>query len=260
LDLGSRPIILNYDGVNPALYLSGGTLNLTNNPFTINGSVLANGTYAVIAQSDTNDITGSVASSTVNGTALTGKIGTVSLASNTVILTVTSAGPTLTSVTPNPVIGSSYAVTLGLTGSGFNGATAVLLTNLTAASGASYVPTVSSDTSITVSFVPGTAPTAWDATVVNGTPSGQVGFAVTLPPVVSINQNALTSAGAGNLVLSGTNGTPGYTYTVVSATNVTLPMASWTPVATNVFDGSGNFSYTNTISLGTPQLFLRLAQ
>jgi autotransporter-associated beta strand protein len=257
-DLGSRPIILNFDGANPALYISGGTLNLTNNPFTINGSVLANGVYTIIAQSDAAAVTGSVALSTVGGTALTGKIGTVSLSGNAVLLTVTSAGPTLSNVTS--VTGSSYPVTLGLTGSGFTGATAVLLTNLTAATGSSHVPTVNSDTSISVSFVPGTAASSWDATVVNGTPSAQVGFTVSPPPVVSINQSALTSAGAGLVVVSGTGGTAGNSYAVLSSTNVTLPVASWTPLVTNVYGPGGSFSYTNTITPGTPRLFLRLAQ
>ena len=68
-------------------------MNLNDNPFTINGAVLANGVYTIIAQSDAPAMTGSVASSTVSGTALTGKTGTVSLSGNTVVLTVSSAGP-----------------------------------------------------------------------------------------------------------------------------------------------------------------------
>jgi hypothetical protein len=159
------------------------------------------------------------------------------------------------------VIGSSYPVLLNLFGSGFAGATAVLLTNLTTLSGTSPASlTINSDTNIVVNFVPGTAVSSWNATVVNGTPSGQVGFGVTAPPLVSINQGALRSAGVGAVVLSGTGGTTGYSYAVVTSTNVTLPMTLWTPVATNVFGAGGSFSYTNTISPSTPTLFLRLAQ
>lgn len=167
-------------------------------------------------------------------------------------------GPTLASVAPSPVTGSSYPVTLGLTGSGFTGATAVLLTNLATATGGSYVPVVNSDTSISVSFVPGTVASSWNATVVNGTPSAQVGFTVTVPPSISISTVNLKSAGVGNVVLSGTGGTPGHGYAVLSTTN--LNPAVWTPVVTNAFDGSGNFSYTNAVSLGTPKLFLRIQQ
>ena len=173
-----------------------------------------------------------------------------------------SSGPTLTSVTPNPVTGSSYGVTLTLTGSGFTGAGAgsVLLTNVTASTGASYTPaTVTGDTSLTVNFVPGTTATTWNATVVNGGSSAQVPFTVTVPAKASINTGSLNSAGAGKLVLSGTGGVAGNSYAVVSATNLNPPVV-WSPVVTNKFDGSGNFSYTNTVNSGTPGLFLRIQQ
>ena len=114
-DLGSRLITLNYDGANPALYLSGGTLNLNNNPFTIHGSVLANGVYTIIAQSDAPAMTGLVASSTVNGTALTGKIGTVSLSGNTVVLAVSSATPPQPTIAPVSVSGTNLVVTVATT-------------------------------------------------------------------------------------------------------------------------------------------------
>jgi hypothetical protein len=136
-----------------------------------------------------------------------------------------------------------------------------LLTNQTTATGFSFTSlTITGDTNITVNFVPGTAATFWNATVVNGTPSAQVGFAVTAPPVVSISTAALRSAGAGSVVLSGTGGTAGNSYAVLSSTNVTLPVASWTPLVTNLYGPGGTFSYTNTIIPGTPRLFLRLAQ
>jgi autotransporter-associated beta strand protein len=111
-DLGSRPLILNFDGSNPALYLAGGTLNLNNNPFTINGSVLTDGVYTIIAQSDAPDITGSVALSTVNGTALTGRTGTVSLSGNTVLLTVSGGGLPQPTIAPVSVSGTNLVLTI----------------------------------------------------------------------------------------------------------------------------------------------------
>ena len=175
------------------------------------------------------------------------------------VLSVVAGGPILTSVTPSAVAGSSYAVTIGLTGSGFTGATAVLLTNVSASAGASYVPTVNSDTSISVGFVPGTAATTWSATVVNVTPSAPVAFTVTVPAKVTINTGNLNSAGAGKLVLSGTGGVAGNSYAVVSATNLNPPVV-WTPVVTNKFTAGGNFGYTNTVNPGTPSLFLGIQQ
>jgi fibronectin-binding autotransporter adhesin len=56
------------------------------------------------------------------------------------------------------------------------------------------------------------------------------------------------SLSGSNLVLSGSNGTAGAGYYVLFTTNVAQPVSTWTRVLTNSFDGSGNFSVTNTIS------------
>ena len=45
---------------------------------------------------------------------------------------------------------------------------------------------------------------------------------------------------------------------VDACANVALPMASWSRIATNQFNGSGNFNLTNPINPATPQLFYRL--
>jgi hypothetical protein len=50
VSLGSRPITLNFDGTDPALTISQGTLSLAGNIITINGSVLASGSYTIIHQ------------------------------------------------------------------------------------------------------------------------------------------------------------------------------------------------------------------
>jgi hypothetical protein len=58
-----------------------------------------------------------------------------------------------------------------------------------------------------------------------------------------------------NLVLTGTNGTPGSQYLVLSTTNVNLPRANWTVVATNTFGPSGVVSFTNAINPADPAKF-----
>ena len=68
---------------------------------------------------------------------------------------------------------------------------------------------------------------------------------VTAPTLPVINSVQLLN---GSLVLSGTNGPAGGTYVELMTTNVALPLASWTPVATNTFSGTGAFSITNAIS------------
>ncbi len=253
--------------------LSGST-----NTFAVNGSTPANTSVAAgaavtyggvlnIAPSGTFTIgqtftlfSGTGATNASNFASIAGSPGAGKAFSFTNgVLSVVAGGPILTSVTPGTVSGSSYKVTLGLTGSGFTGATAVLLTNATAATGASYVPTVNSDSSISVTFVPGTAATTWNATVVNGTSSAAVAFTVTVPAKASINLANLNSAGAGKLVLSGTGGVAGNSYAVLSATNLNSPVV-WTPVVTNTFNGGGSFSYTNTVNPGMPSLFLRIQQ
>lgn len=88
VSLGSRPITLTYDGANPALYISQGTLSLNGNAFTVNkAAALAVGTYTIVQQASGN-IT-SVGSYTVSGTAIgAGKTGTISVSGGNVILTI----------------------------------------------------------------------------------------------------------------------------------------------------------------------------
>jgi len=77
-----------------------------------------------------------------------------------------------------------------------------------------------------------------------------VGLVQILPPV-SIS----SFAPAGDrLVWSGSNGVAGTPYYVLASSNAALPLASWTPVITNYFDGNGNFQFTNDLS-GTPQRY-----
>jgi hypothetical protein len=65
---------------------------------------------------------------------------------------------------------------------------------------------------------------------------------VTAPPAI----NAVGRS-TGNLVFSGTNGTPGGAYYLVSSTNLVLPLTNWTVLSTNTFNTSGGFSVTNAI-------------
>lgn len=61
-----------------------------------------------------------------------------------------------------------------------------------------------------------------------------------------------------NLIVSGSGGLNDWPYYLVGSTNLTLPLANWTRLATNVFDSSGGFGFTNAVSAGTPQYFYRL--
>lgn len=97
INLGSNPIVLNYDGTHPALTIGqGGTLTLNGNAFTVNGSPLpVSFPYVLIQQSS-----GSIVSSgtyTVTGTAIgPGTAGTISVSGGKVLLTI------VTTVNPQP--------------------------------------------------------------------------------------------------------------------------------------------------------------
>jgi autotransporter-associated beta strand protein len=83
---------------------------------------------------------------------------------------------------------------------------------------------------------------------VNGSITAQV------TPAPYITSLTLTST---NLVLKGTNGTPGLQFALVTSTNLTLPRSQWTPLSTNTFT-SGNFTVTNLLTPGASQSFYSL--
>jgi hypothetical protein len=72
------------------------------------------------------------------------------------------------------------------------------------------------------------------------------------PGIANISQSGT------NLVITGTNGTSGGTYYVLTSTDVALPLTNWARLLTNMFDNSGNFNFTNAIDPNTPQRFYLL--
>jgi fibronectin-binding autotransporter adhesin len=93
---------------------------------------------------------------------------------------------------------------------------------------------------------------SWDTS--NLLANGSISVSGTTAPLTITN----VTASAGNLIANGTGGVAGNTYTVVTATNVALPAANWTPVATNVFGPGGVFSFTNSINPALPANFFRV--
>jgi hypothetical protein len=45
-------------------------------------------------------------------------------------------------------------------------------------------------------------------------------------------------------------------YRILTSTNVALPLASWTPVATNTFAPDGSYSYTQSFLTNAASFFL----
>ena len=95
------------------------------------------------------------------------------------------------------------------------------------------------------------APAGFDY-IINTNKAGQINLTVTLPQFNAIN------TGTDGLVMSGSGGPADGNYCVLGSTNVALPLNLWTRIATNQFDSSGNFNFTNAASPDSPQEFYRL--
>jgi rhamnogalacturonan endolyase len=76
--------------------------------------------------------------------------------------------------------------------------------------------------------------------------------ALTQPTIANIN------IAGGNLIISGSGGPNGWPYYLLASTNISLPSAQWTRIATNQFDSGGNFILTNSIGISLPQTFYRI--
>jgi hypothetical protein len=79
--------------------------------------------------------------------------------------------------------------------------------------------------------------------------------AILFTPLPTITATTIQS---GSIILSGSGGPPNNTYRVLSSTNLIVPPQQWTPISTNSFDSSGNFTFTNTPNPENPQLFYML--
>ncbi len=74
----------------------------------------------------------------------------------------------------------------------------------------------------------------------------------TVPIITSVQFDGV------NLIVSGYGGLNAWPYYLVASTNLTLPLANWTRLATNTFDSAGGFGFTNAVNAGTPQCFYRV--
>lgn len=77
-------------------------------------------------------------------------------------------------------------------------------------------------------------------------------FASQPPQIVSVRYTG------SSITLDGANGPPGGLYRVLSATNPALPVASWQPILTNLFDAHGSFQATLSLNAAEPQRYYQL--
>lgn len=246
--IGAGSLILLGNGAittSPNLILGGGTLDVASrndNQLALNSAV-------------SQKLSGQ---GTINGTLVSGAGTTVapgSLATVGVINVTTNAdlsGSTVLKLNAGALTNDSVNVSGNLTIGG-----TLTLTNLSGAlaGGQSFklfnAATYTTNYTAIVPSTPG-ANLAWDVTMLasNGT------LAVVStgpPPTPHITGISLTGA---TLTLTATNGSAGSAYVLLQSTNVALPLAQWTPVLTNNFDGNGNLNLsTNVVDPGNQQNF-----
>jgi hypothetical protein len=95
------------------------------------------------------------------------------------------------------------------------------------------------------------APGGYNYSISTNTP-GVVQLIVSRP---QFNHAGLAS---GQLIMSGSGGATNGTYYVLSSTNPALPLNLWSRIATNQFDASGNFNFSNTVNLLLPRQYYLL--
>ena len=79
---------------------------------------------------------------------------------------------------------------------------------------------------------------------------GSLGVVNTNSPVI----RNVSFAGS-TLILQGSNGTPNWSYGIMTTTNLAVSLAQWTRADTNYFDAQGNFFWTNSAPTTFPQQF-----
>ena len=88
-------------------------------------------------------------------------------------------------------------------------------------------------------------------------PAPQAGLQQILPQLLSVSPPLISrlEMTGNNFNFSGTNGAASWSYFVLSATDLSLPLANWTVIATNTFDNQGRFNFTNSVVPGATRFY-----
>jgi autotransporter-associated beta strand protein len=229
------------------LYLNGNS-SYTNTTH-VNGGVLA-GTGSLMSPV-------AVASSGALGAGPSATVtGTLSIYN-----TVTFAGGSSAAMRVSKIGGGTFSDNIGGISTMHYGGTLVVTTNvdMTDVFAIGDVFTLFSATTYTGSFASYNLPAlpsgmAWDTSqlVTNGS------IQIVTGPAGPLVFNPVVVQSGGSLVLSGSGGTALGDYRVYASTNLALP-SSWIPIATNQFDSSGDFIFTNTINPANPAQFFEIS-
>jgi hypothetical protein len=103
----------------------------------------------------------------------------------------------------------------------------------------------------------GTLPSGYAGYLVDDTANNQISLMLTS----AIHPQPLmtsTSVQGANLVASGVNGFGNVPFTVLTSTDVSQPVGSWTVATTGIFAPNGTFSFTVPVAPGSTQQFFRV--
>jgi autotransporter-associated beta strand protein len=174
-----------------------------------------------------------------------GAVGTLAFSNS---LTLSAGSTTLMSVGHAPLTNDAAKILGSLTNGG-----SLVVSNASAtplAAGDSFKLFTAGSYSgafASVSLPPLAAGLAWSTNTLNS--AGQISVISIVPKI-----NTVVTV-ANNLVLRGNGGQPNGNYYVLASTNLALPLANWTRIATNSYDGSGNFNFTNSMASGGLQKY-----
>ena len=217
---------------------SDGTLTLASGQTLDGGLVGTNGSATI-----NGILFASVGTTVAPGTGST-NIGTLTISSNATLQGTTAMKLNAAAGTSDQLVAYSIAYGGTLTVTNFSGT----LTN-----GQSFQLFVSSN-GYTGTFATVVLPSATGLTWTNTlTTNGRITAGGVSGPAAQPIITSVSLSGT-DLVISGTNGTAGQQFTLLTSTNVALPLSQWTLILTNTF-ASGNFSITNTVNPLAPQNF-----
>ena len=171
----------------------------------------------------------------------------------------TTTPPSVTSVNPSPVTGSSLSQALTINGANFVSGCTVYLTNTDTSAVSSPTVTFNSSSSLTVSNVFTTVPHNWSVAVVNPDNSTSGGFPFTsVAPSHPSMGIPVFNSGHTQITLTGTGGAPNLGYYVLGSSNVTTALTLWTRIQTNNFAADGSFSCSLPVDPAQHQYFFRV--
>jgi hypothetical protein len=234
----------------------GATSSLGAGNLDINGGTVSAST--ILPDGNTNSTISVTNGATLGLTSVDGSIGTAAapvgaliIDNSTLNLAVGGTGPTVGCSNLVTDLTSSTVNTINITDLPVISSTPATLTLIQSGN-----PAVG-----TFNFVLGTKPAGYTCALVNSFVNGNaVQLKITAVPspangkgtsITSVSFQRATSS----LVIAGTNGLANDVYYVLTSTNLALPLASWTPIATNTFDASGHFSVSLPYSEGDEQQY-----